>query len=153
MIQKPFKNREWQRVTLSVLAFCLLLAGCISLTDNSETEANQTSSASENIEEEPTSFPDNLESDFVVSEEPLPQPSLTPPMLTTTLTSTLTSSNTSTSVDFPEMLLATIQIKQKGEEDETHEVWLMNTQTEENRLVFTTTPGTRLATMKWGGAV
>ncbi len=150
MIQKPsIEKSGWQRVMLIILAFCLISTGCISSTDNSETEISQTASATEGIKEQPTNYPANVESDFIVSQEP-PQPLLTPNTLVPTSVPALVPSNTLTFPRFPELLIAVVQVRQRGEENETHEIWLMDTHTKENRLVLTTTPGTRLTSMIWG---
>ncbi|MCA9933922.1 MAG: hypothetical protein H6662_00185 [Ardenticatenaceae bacterium] len=70
---------------------------------------------------------------------------------TSTWTPTTAPSATPTTAPSPELLVVAVEVQQKGEADEVHEIWLVDTSTEEKRLVFTTTPGTRLTQMMWGG--
>lgn len=70
---------------------------------------------------------------------------------TFTWTPTTAPSETPTTSPWPELLVAAVTIQKKGEADEVHEIWLVDTLSEEKRLVFTTTPGTRLTQMLWGG--
>jgi hypothetical protein len=84
-----------------------------------------------------------------------PEPSLTITRTVETIiptaTPTATPSLTPTPVILPELLVVVIEARQKGEADEFHEIWMVDTSTGEKRLVFSTTAGTRLTRTMWGG--
>lgn len=52
----------------------------------------------------------------------------------------------------PDILLAGIKIIDKGQETETHEVWLIDAKNNQENLVFTTSPGRQISTLFWGGS-
>lgn len=82
---------------------------------------------------------------------PTPTPSTMPPTLAPTQMPTPTTSPSPTPFPTPQLLIAVIEVKQRGEADERHDIWLVNTVTEDKRLVFTASPGTGVTKMMWGG--
>ncbi len=151
-------NRWRLGTTLMALVLTVFLVGCMSTTIAPETETfpgelNQPQAAS---------------SQAVLPSTPvLTATSTTIPTLTSTPTLEVTStsiantptptwtpttapSTTPTPIPLPDLLVAVVKVQQKGEADEFHEIWLVDTSTGEKSRVFTTTPGTRLTQMMWG---
>lgn len=75
-----------------------------------------------------------------------PSPTQTPvPQPTSTTTPTLTP----TPIILPELLIAAVEVKNKGEANEYREVWVIDTLTQAKNLVFTSTPKARLLQLVW----
>ncbi len=106
---------------IGVFIICLLLVSCIDLANNGNLITPENSPS-------PT-FEKTLSN--VIEITPLPDVS-TP------------------TINYPNLLVATIQIKNKGKDDEVHEIWMIDTQNQEKNLIFATTPGTRLSLIDWG---
>ena len=150
-IQKQTSRNSWRLgAIITTLILSLILAGCNNATIEPELQSSpdrvnpqQTLSASQTVlnntstpTSETTPTPEETSSPIATKPSPTSMPTMTPSSTPTTL--------------LPELLIAAIEVKQKGEADEFHEVWLVNTLTGEKRLAFTTTPGTSLTKIKWG---
>lgn len=64
-------------------------------------------------------------------------------------TSTITPTLTPTPIILPELLIAAVEVKNKGEENESSDVWVIDTFTQEKKLVFTATLGTQEIELMW----
>ena len=143
-----------------LLIFGLLFASCSGSDTSVETNLSETPTAQITVNTRdtlsfisptvsssstPTLRPDVTVVEATQTPQFAPTPTLTP--------SVLSSSTPASRIPLADVLIAAIEIKNQGMEDEIHDLWLTNTATEEKQLLFSTSLGTRLTTMKWGGAV
>ncbi len=136
--QSPFlANGLGQKALVISLVFWLLLVGC---NDTNLSEPQLESGSSINAEAPTVAAPQTPIPTATTHENPLP-----------TLIPTLTSETTLPSVQPLNLLVAGFQITDKGKDNETYELWLINSRTQEKQLVFTTPPGKQTSTMMWGG--
>lgn len=148
---KPSLGNRWRPgATLMALVLAVFLVGCTNANIEPETdtlpgELNQQQTVSSQVA---------LPITPVLTTTPTPDLEVTSPSIANTppptWTPTTAPSATPTPIPLPELLIAVVEIQQKGEANEFHEIWLVDTSTEEKRLVFTTTPGTRWTEMMWG---
>lgn len=153
----PLENKRWLTISIIFLVLSLFLVGCVSST---------TESGTENSPDKLTQTPVSSLPETTLTSTPI-WTSATIPAITSTAepeTPSFSTLNTPTPtwtptvapliaptlIDQPELLIAVIEVKQKGDANEFHEVWLVDTLTGEKRLIFTTTSGTRLTQILWG---
>lgn len=63
---------------------------------------------------------------------------------------TILVTSTPEEAQFPELLMMVTDVQNKGQHDEVHEVWQVNTRTQEKELIFSTSTGTNLSQTIWG---
>lgn len=136
--QSLFLANGWgQKALIISLVFWLLLVGC---NDMDSPEPQLESISSINAESSTVATPQTPIPIATTHASPLP-----------TLTPTLISDTTLPSTHPLNLLIAGFQITDKGKDNETYELWLINSRTQEKQLVFTTPPGKQTSTMIWGG--
>lgn len=164
--KKSWENNWWPDVALIALALGFFLVSCTNSAIEPEGEegypaqSNQLQTPSlpqATLSVAPTSSmstPDRILTTIpVLTSTPEPSPTTTPIVetVTSTATPTATPSLTPTPVILPKLLVVVIEVRKKGEADEFHEIWMVDTSIGEKWLVFTTTAGTRLTRTMWGG--